>query len=442
MKKIIFVLALLGCALVYLQQQSYAEKIAHKEYAKMELKECNACHKAEGIALNHDTDFVRGHRVLASEDGTRCAEARVGHPGPREGRHRDAAVAVPRAVAHDLEAGAPELRASSRYNRDDAFFAARYGTSNDVFAAFVRTPREGCLAWRTLVDADRLEWSLQQLPSVRATASLAGAARRITAGSFEGNPKWLTISRDQAVLNYAAQQAMTANPELVNAECPVLPVIAHLADHRADTLDEVVRVAEAFARRHGDADRTFLLAAGNAGIQAAQNEVVRDARWTMTLCAYAVVALLCLAAFRSWRAVVVTMVPLACTGVACGALMASLGIGMKLATLPVIALGVGIPDFALYLLSIQLAHQRAGVPLEEAYRRALRFTGKVVVLVSVTLAAGVVTWAFSPLKLQADMGVLLTFMFIGNMVAALVLVPALSRLLLQGAGDGREAALA
>ena len=270
---------------------------------------------------------------------------------------------------------------------------------------------------------------------------MVDAVRQITAGSFEGNPKWLTISRDQAVLNYAAQQAMTANPELVNAECSVLPVVAHLADHRADTLDEVVRVAEAFARRHGDADRTFLLAAGNAGIQAAQNEVVRDARWTMTLCAYAVVALLCLAAFRSWRAVVVTMVPLACTGVACGALMASLGIGMKLATLPVIALGVGIPDFALYLLSIQLAHQRAGVPLEEAYRRALRFTGKVVVLVSVTLAAGVVTWAFSPLKLQADMGVLLTFMFIGNMVAALVLVPALSRLLLQGAREGREAAL-
>jgi predicted RND superfamily exporter protein len=128
--------------------------------------------------------------------------------------------------------------------------------------------------------------------------------------------------------------------------------------------------------------------------------------------------------------------------VACEALMSALGIGLKIATLPVIALGVGIPDFALYLLTIQLAHQRAGRSLDEAYRRALRFTGKVVVLVSVTLAAGVVTWAFSPLKLQADMGVLLTFMFLGNMVAALVLVPALSRLFLQGAREAREAVLA
>ncbi|HEY3308846.1 MAG TPA: hypothetical protein VGJ93_10375 [Desulfuromonadaceae bacterium] len=74
MKKLFFIVALLGCALVYLQQQSYADKIAHKEYAKMEIKECNACHKGEGIAPNHDTDFIRGHRVLASKAGNNCKQ--------------------------------------------------------------------------------------------------------------------------------------------------------------------------------------------------------------------------------------------------------------------------------------------------------------------------------------------------------------------------------
>ncbi len=104
---------------------------------------------------------------------------------------------------------------------------------------------------------------------------------------------------------------------------------------------------------------------------------------------------------------------------------------MKVATLPVVALGVGIGvDYALYLLSVQLAYQRAGVPLVDAYRNALRFTGKVVALVGITLAAGVVTWAFSPIKFQADMGILLTFMFLWNMAGALVLIPALSRFLL------------
>ena len=40
------------------------------------------------------------------------------------------------------------------------------------------------------------------------------------------------------------------------------------------------------------------------------------------------------------------------------------------------------------------------------------------------------TWAFSPLKFQADMGILLAFMFLWNMVGALVLLPALGRFLL------------
>jgi hypothetical protein len=130
----------------------------------------------------------------------------------------------------------------------------------------------------------------------------------------------------------------------------------------------------------------------------------------------------------------VAVLPLALTSILCEALMVGLGIGLKVATLPVVAVGVGLGvDYALYYLSVQLAHQRAGLPLAEAHRRTLRFTGRVVALVGCTLAAGVLTWAWSPIKLQADMGVLLTFMFLGNMGGALVLMPALSRFLLEPA---------
>jgi predicted RND superfamily exporter protein len=54
-----------------------------------------------------------------------------------------------------------------------------------------------------------------------------------------------------------------------------------------------------------------------------------------------------------------------------------------------------------------------------------------VVFTGLTLSLGVVTWVFSPIKFQADMGVLLTFMFLCNMLVALVLVPALACYLLR-----------
>lgn len=331
----------------------------------------------------------------------------------------------------DLDPGAPELRPGSRYNRDNAYITSRYSLSSDTFAVIVKTGKEDCLKYETLVDADRLAWTLQQVPGVQTTATLADAVRRITAGSNEGAPKWLTIARNQDVLNYGAQQAGVNNPDLFNTDCSVMPVIAYLSDHRAETLDRVVQASSEFAREHSTPERQFLLAAGSAGIEAATNMVVRKAWVQMLLLVYAAVIVLCFVTFRSWRAVVVAVVPLIITSILCEALMVALGIGVKVATLPVIALGVGIGvDYALYLLSVQLALQRTGSSLSDAYRSALRFTGKVVVLVGLTLAAGVATWALSPIKFQADMGVLLAFMFVWNMVGAVVLIPALSHFLL------------
>jgi predicted RND superfamily exporter protein len=348
----------------------------------------------------------------------------------------------------DLDPGAPELRASSRYNVDNAYVTDHYALSSDQFAVIVKTGPEGCLMEQTLVEADRLAWTLQQIPGVQATASLPDAVRLITSGAYEGSPKWLTLARNQETLNYAAQQASVNNPDLFNGDCSVMPVIAYLTDHKSETLDRVVKAAEQFAQDHSTPDRQFLLAAGSAGIEAATNIVVRQANRTMLLYVYGAVILLCFITFRSWRAVVVAVVPLAITSVLCEALMVVLGMGVKVATLPVIALGVGIGvDYALYLLSVQLTQQRAGVPLKLAYKRAVQFTGKVVALVGITLAAGVITWAFSPIKFQADMGILLTFMFLWNMLGALVLIPALSHFLLpdrkrsHAASDGAAIAL-
>jgi predicted RND superfamily exporter protein len=333
----------------------------------------------------------------------------------------------------DLDAGAPELRPDSRYNLDNAFITSHYSISSDVFAVMVKTGDDGCRTYETLTEVDRLGWQLAQIPGVQRTVSLADTVRGYTAGMFEGNPKWSTISDNQGIIDAQIGNAVSWNSEYLNTRCTLTPVVAYLADHKAETLDRVVKVASEFAAEHDTEDRKFLLAAGNSGVDAATNIVVKGANRQMLFYVYAAVALLCLITFRSWRAVVVALVPLILTSILAEALMVHLGIGIKVATLPVVALGVGIGiDYAIYLLSIQLAFQRLGMPVAEAYKKALATTGKVVALVGVTLAAGVITWAWSPIKFQADMGILLTFMFAWNMLGALILVPALSHFLLQG----------
>jgi len=145
-----------------------------------------------------------------------------------------------------------------------------------------------------------------------------------------------------------------------------------------------------------------------------------------------VVFVLCFITFRSLRAVACILIPLALTSILSQALMTYLDIGVKVATLPVIALGVGIGvDYGIYIYNRLEVMILAGKSMQEAFFETLRSTGKAVSFTGVTLAIGVATWMLSPIKFQADMGILLTFMFLWNMLGALILLPALASFLLK-----------
>jgi uncharacterized protein len=329
----------------------------------------------------------------------------------------------------DMDPGAPELSADSRYNRDVAFVNSAYGASSDVLAVMVKTPDGQCSLYETLNKVDALEWELREIDDVESTNTLALLNRRVLTGLNEGNPKWYEFLPNQNMLNTVTAGAPRG---MYNDTCNLLTIYVYLRDHKAETLARVVSHVEAFAKQNDTNEVKFLLAAGSAGIEAATNIVVKEAWHEMLLMVYGAVIILCFITFRSWRAVLVAVLPLALTSILAEALMVGLGMGVKVATLPVIALGVGIGvDYALYILSITLGQLRQGVTLSEAYYRSLLFTGKVVMLTGFTLAIGVVTWVFSPIKFQADMGLLLAFMFIWNMLGALILVPSLSYFLLK-----------
>ncbi|QFU75682.1 RND family transporter [Halioglobus maricola] len=326
----------------------------------------------------------------------------------------------------DLDKGAPELRPDSRYNQDVAFMIENYSVSTDVFAVIIKTPPDGCIDHEGLSLANELEWRLRQVEGVEDVRGLNVRTREIMMGINEGFPKWQSLFRNQDTVNYAVSELVTL--EYVDPACSIWPMLIYLADHKAATLERVVDALEQFNADWGDVEKIeFMGAAGSSGFEAATNIVVKKANREMLFYVYGAVTLLCLLTFRSIPGVICAVLPLMLTSILCEALMVWLGIGVKVATLPVIALGVGIGvDYALYVLTVILAKEKQGMDLTTAYYETLNFTGRVVALIGVTLAAGVITWVMSPIKFQADMGILLTFMFIWNMFGALILMPALA----------------
>ncbi|MEP4148826.1 MAG: MMPL family transporter [Halioglobus sp.] len=339
----------------------------------------------------------------------------------------------------DLDKGAPELRADSTYNKDVAFMTENYSVSTDVFAIIIKTAPDGCIDLEGLNLANELEWQLRQVPGVEDVRGLNVRTREIMMGINEGFPKWQSLFRNQDTVNYAVSELVTL--EYVDPGCSIWPMLIYLADHKAETLEGVVAALDAFNAEWGDIDKIeFMGAAGSSGFEAATNIVVKKANREMLFYVYGAVILLCMLTFRSVPGVICAVLPLMLTSILCEALMVWLGMGVKVATLPVIALGVGIGvDYALYVLTVILAKEKQGMDLTTAYYETLNFTGRVVALIGITLAAGVITWAASPIKFQADMGILLTFMFIWNMFGALILMPALACFLVKPAKAADEA---
>ncbi len=329
----------------------------------------------------------------------------------------------------DLDEGAPELHPDSRYNLDNKYIADNYTVSSDIFLIMVKTPKDKCVSYENLEVLDRFGWTMENVEGVQSSVSMSFVVRQVLAGFSEGSLKWSTIPRDQQAIDSTVFQIP---PQLVNSDCSYAPLVLFLADHKAETLDRVVKAANKFIAENPMKELKFLLATGNAGIEAATNEVIVNAYLKMLALVYGVVTLLVFVTFNSWRPTVCIVIPLVITSLLCDALMAYLGIGIKVATLPVVALGVGIGvDYGIYIYAKLETYLHEGLPLREAYFNTLKTTGNAIVLTAVTLAIGVITWIWSPIKFQADMGVLLTFMFLWNMVGALWLLPALAYFLIK-----------
>lgn len=332
-------------------------------------------------------------------------------------------------IIGDADAGLPELRQQSRYNIDTRTIADSFSIGVDLITVIVETVPDASIQHSVMDLIDEFQWRISQVDGVSSTISLPQVARILAAAWSEGSPKWRELPRNSAMLMQSTNRIETATG-LLNSDASVLPVLIFTEDHRAETIERVTSAVEQFQEDFGREDARFRLATGNVGVMAATNQVVAAAQMEMLVTIYLVVIALGLLAFRSVRATLCVILPLVLVSVLCYVLMVLFGIGLKVSTLPVAALGVGIGvDYGIYITNQMLRARREGATLENSYLIALRRTGNAVLVTGLTLALGVATWIFSDLKLQADMGLLLAFMFAGNMIGALVLLPALQRVL-------------
>ncbi len=334
----------------------------------------------------------------------------------------------------DLGKGVPELRPTSRYNQDVDFITSHYSIGVDLLQVIaVAKPTSDddspCVDREVMNKMEDFDFQMRQVDGVASVRSLSGFVKVVTQAYAETFAKWRMLPEPQAQIAQGVGYATRFGNEYMNSRCTAMPVSIYTSDHQATTISRIVEKVKEFKAAGGDTDRiTFRLASGNVGVMAATNEAVEAADKWVNLALFASVSVLCLLAFKSIRITLCVILPLALVTVLCNALMAMLGIGVKVNTLPVVALGVGVGvDYGIYLFE-RMKHEMEdnGLVLKEAFVEALKQRGTASLFTAATMTISVATWIFSALKFQADMGILLAFMFLVNAFGAILLLPALA----------------
>jgi predicted RND superfamily exporter protein len=330
----------------------------------------------------------------------------------------------------DLGTGVPELRADTRYNRDVATVTDEFAIGLDVLQVIAEM--EGtdspCLRRELLAKVEGFETGMRQVEGVAAVRGLASFIGAVTQDFAEGWVKWRVLPETKEQIAQATGFASRLGNEFRNTQCNAIPLSIYPSDHQATTIKRLVTAVQTFKQANDGGGITFRLASGNVGVMAATNEVVEQSDKWVNFALFSAVSVLCLVTFRSPRITLCVILPLALVTLLCNAIMAMLAIGVKVNTLPVIAISVGVGvDYGIYLFESmrhEMRHRAASLP--QAFVEALKQRGTASIFTAAMMTVSVLTWAFSTLKFQSDMGILLAFMFMVNVFGAILLLPGLA----------------
>ncbi len=155
----------------------------------------------------------------------------------------------------DTQAGVPELRAESRYNRDNDVITSKFNIGVDLLTAIVESQQPLCVSYDLMTAVDRFGWHMRNVAGVQEVITLPFVAKVAIAGWNEGSLKWRSIPREQTQLTQSTRYIETSTG-LLNENCDVVPVMMFLADHRAGTIERAVTAVKRWrapsrSRAHG-----------------------------------------------------------------------------------------------------------------------------------------------------------------------------------------------
>lgn len=341
-------------------------------------------------------------------------------------------------VVGDSRPGTPLLWPDSVYNRAMDAVNSKFPGTNQLTIVVRGNKVQAIKEPEVLHGMENFQREMMKDPKVGGAISTTLMVKKLNETLHYGHPVWKFVPNDRVSTGNLLQELSGSGEpgdfeSLIDWGYQYANMTFFIKDHKGDTIREVMSRAKEFIASHPLTYAKFESGCGLIGLLAGANEIITKTNDFNLVAILSFVFICCVIAFRSFLAGVIFVISLVIANFFTMSVMSLAGVGLNINTIPVISLGIGLGvDYGLYIVS-RIKDEYATVKdLAIAVPLGVATAGKAVLYTAVLMTFGLAFWYFSPLRFQAEMGVLLCIVLMMNTLGALFLLPTLIFLIKPG----------
>ncbi|MGH7858517.1 MAG: efflux RND transporter permease subunit, partial [Candidatus Binatia bacterium] len=353
-------------------------------------------------------------------------------------------------IIGDPDAASPLLWTDSPYNRSHTRIQEKFGGIEPLIVIIEGEDADVLKDPAVHRTIEAFQRTLERDPEVGYSFSVTDIVRSMNAAIHDLHPRWGFLPRDwheigSLLFFFFSGSSPSEIQRFVDPAYRHSAITFYCRNHRGATVQRIVEEAREFIAANPMERARFRLAGGLVGVTAGANEEILTNDILMNLLSFGTIFLVVLFTYRAFGAAMLMMVSLVVANGLVNAYIGLKGFGINLQSLPVVTVGVGFGiDYGLYIVSRAVEEFRTTGRLEESVRRAVSTAGKAVSFTALALCAVTLLWAFSSVRFNSEMGILLAIWMAVSFASTVTLLPALlivlrPRFLLREGPEEREA---
>lgn len=283
-----------------------------------------------------------------------------------------------------------------------------------------------------LTEIGKIEDYVKQFPFVQSTASITAVYRSINQAFNNNRPDAYVLPADEGRYrryNALAEQVPDVNLNLlVSRDRQKARITSRMDDIGADSIKVFLNRTESWINANVDTSLVEVRSTGTGLIIDKNAEYIRRNLLQGLGLAIGIVCILMALLFRSWRMLIISLVPNLLPLLIAGAMVGYLGIELEAGVSIVFAVifGIAVDDTIHFLSKYKLARGK-GLDVPDAIHLTFRETGKAIVLTSIVLFFGFLVMLFSISPPSVTIGLLISLTLISALISDLMLIPLLLR---------------